>query len=61
MFGIKTISNLNLGKYDSVIIAVAHLKFFKMGSKKIKSLCKKNSLIFDVKYLFPKGTFDLRL
>ena len=42
----KPVNNLVLGKYDGVIIAVAHKKFKKMGIKMIKSLCKKKKCSF---------------
>ena len=57
----KSVNNLVLGKYDGVIIAVAHKKFKKMGIKMIKSLCKKKSVIFDLKSIFKKNQTDLTL
>ena len=45
---------LNRNKYDSVFIAVAHDKFKILGLNKIKKLCKKNHVIYDLKYLFEK-------
>ncbi|MDA7464828.1 nucleotide sugar dehydrogenase [Candidatus Pelagibacter ubique] len=57
----KSVNNLVLGKYDGVIIAVAHKKFKKMGIKMIKSLCKKKSVIFDLKSIFSKTSVDLNL
>jgi UDP-N-acetyl-D-galactosamine dehydrogenase len=47
--------------YDGIIIAVAHEVFKNMGIKKIKDLCKKNHIIYDLKYLFSKEEVDLRL
>ena len=32
-----------------------------MGIKKISQLCKKNRIIYDLKYLFDKDQVDLRL
>ena len=32
-----------------------------LGKNKIKNLCKKNHIIYDLKYLFPKDQFNLRL
>jgi len=51
----------NSRKYDAVIIAVAHNQFYEMGLEKIKSVCKANSVIFDLKYMFPKDETDIRL
>ena len=53
--------NLNQSTYDGIIIAVAHEKFKNMGIKTISSLCKKNNVIYDLKYLFSKNQTDLRL
>ena len=47
--------------YDGVIVAVAHDSFKKMGAKSIKKLCKKNHVIYDLKYLFTKDEINLRL
>jgi len=47
--------------YDGVIIAVAHDGFKELGIKKIKSFCKKNHVIYDLKYLFDKNFTDIRL
>jgi len=47
--------------YDGVIIAVAHKKFKEMGIKAISNLCKKNNVIYDLKYLFDKNQTSLRL
>lgn len=47
--------------YDGIIISVAHSIFKKLGIKKIKSLCKKNHIIYDLKHLFSKKDVDLRL
>jgi UDP-N-acetyl-D-glucosamine/UDP-N-acetyl-D-galactosamine dehydrogenase len=47
--------------YDAVIIAVAHNEFEKMGEKNIRSLCKENSVIYDLKYILGKDASDLRL
>jgi UDP-N-acetyl-D-galactosamine dehydrogenase len=47
--------------YDGVIVAVAHNHFKTMGSKAIKKLCKKNHIIYDLKYLFEKDEVNIRL
>jgi UDP-N-acetyl-D-galactosamine dehydrogenase len=49
------------GKYDAIIIAVAHNEFIKMGEVEIKSFGKKNVLIYDVKGILPKESVDGRL
>ena len=54
-------SKLAQNTYDGVIIAVAHEKFKSMGLKFISNLCKKDHVIYDLKYLFSKDQVDLRL
>ena len=54
-------SELIHNTYEGVIIAVAHEKFKKMGIKAISNLCKKNHVIYDLKYLFNKNQTSLRL
>jgi UDP-N-acetyl-D-glucosamine/UDP-N-acetyl-D-galactosamine dehydrogenase len=48
-------------KYDAVLIAVSHNEFKKMGLTKIKNLCKKNHVIFDLKNVFNSSHVDFRL
>ena len=47
--------------YDAVLIAVAHDEFKKIGLNKIKTSCKKNHVIFDLKNLFNSNMVDLKL
>jgi len=60
-FSVYPNSKLSHNTYDGVIIAVAHKIFKDMGIKIISNLCKKNCVIYDLKYLFPKDKVDLRL
>ena len=53
--------NLIKNTYDGIIISVAHNIFKELGIKKIKSFCKKNHVIYDLKFLFSKKNVDLRL
>ena len=47
--------------YDSVIVAVAHEQFIEWGIQKIRKFCKPNSVIYDLKYVLPKASVELRL
>ncbi|MDA8844904.1 Vi polysaccharide biosynthesis UDP-N-acetylglucosamine C-6 dehydrogenase TviB [Candidatus Pelagibacter bacterium] len=60
-YGINLKSKLNDKTYDGIIIAVAHDKFKIMGIEAIHKLCKKDHIIYDLKYLFSKDQVDLRL
>ena len=61
LFARKKISKFLRNNYDGVIIGVGHDKFKKMGAKYIKSLCKNNNVIFDLKGLFEKKHSDFQL
>jgi UDP-N-acetyl-D-galactosamine dehydrogenase len=39
--------------YDAIILAVAHDNFRELGIDQIRKFGKSNSIIFDIKYLFP--------
>ena len=60
-YGIGPNSTLDHNTYDGILIAVAHEKFKDMGKTEISNLCKKNHVIYDLKYLFSKDQFSLRL
>ena len=57
-YGVDLIGELRQDYYDAVIIAVSHQEFVAMGIDKIRALGKAESVVFDVKYLFPKDTVD---
>ncbi len=61
MYDILPKSTLNKNTYDSIILAVAHDEFKKMGIKTISNLCKKNHIIYDLKYLFSSDLVSLKL
>jgi UDP-N-acetyl-D-galactosamine dehydrogenase len=61
VYSISPISKFTKNKFDGVIIAIAHKKFKNMGIKAISSLCKKNHVIYDLKFLFSKDQTSLRL
>ena len=60
-YGISTIKNAEKGKYDAVILTVAHNEFKVMGADEIKALGKESSIIYDLKYVLPKDAVDMRL
>ena len=61
LYNLYPLRKLNQNFYDGVIIVVAHDHFKTMGVKAIKKLCKKNHVIYDLKYLFAKDEVNLRL
>ena len=60
-YGITLIEQLEPGKYDAVIIAVAHHQFKAMGITAIRALGKKNHVLYDIKYILPAEKVDGRL
>jgi UDP-N-acetyl-D-galactosamine dehydrogenase len=60
-YGITPISTLANGSYDGVIVCVAHEQFAQMGANRIRALGKVNHVLFDLKYVLPAETVDLRL
>ena len=52
IYGIYPKSKLSENTYDGVLIAVAHNEFKNMGIEEILKLCKKDRIIYDLKYLF---------
>tara|TARA_B100000989_G_C19499698_1_gene453671 strand:- start:285 stop:1565 length:1281 start_codon:yes stop_codon:yes gene_type:complete len=61
IYNFYPISKTKPNTYDSILIAVAHEKFKNMGIKSISNLCKKNHVIYDLKYLFQRNEVNLRL
>lgn len=60
-YGLTPIPSLQQGRYDAVILAVAHRQFREMGTAQIRALGKPNHVLFDVKGLLPADQVDDRL
>jgi UDP-N-acetyl-D-galactosamine dehydrogenase len=60
-YGIRPIHALETGKYDGIILAVAHDQFIKMGPHGIRALGKPGAALYDVKSILPKDASDQRL
>ncbi len=60
-YGVSLTHKLKPNHYDAVVICVGHQKFVELGIEQIRNLCKPNSVIFDVKAIFPKESVDGRL
>jgi UDP-N-acetyl-D-galactosamine dehydrogenase len=59
--GIIPVVTLEQGKYDAIVLAVAHRQFREMGGAAIRALAKPTSILYDLKCLFPSQDSDLRL
>ena len=60
-YNIELIKKPLLGKYDTIVIAVAHDEFKTLTIKQIKSFGKKSHILYDIKYLFNANETDGRL
>lgn len=49
------------GQYDAIILAVSHNEFKTMGVDAIRKLGKENHVLYDLKYVLPKESVDMRL
>ncbi len=49
------------GRYDAVVMAVAHKEFSAMGAKKVRALGRPGSVFFDLKGVFDRHESDGRL
>tara|TARA_B100001778_G_scaffold234081_1_gene195047 strand:- start:6946 stop:8214 length:1269 start_codon:yes stop_codon:yes gene_type:complete len=60
-FNIELLDRPDKGKYDAIILAVAHDDFKELSLKEIKSYGTSNHVLYDVKYLFKQSDVDGRL
>jgi len=49
------------GKYDAIILAVAHNEFKEMGTDAIRQLGRENHVLYDIKYILNADEVDGRL
>lgn len=57
-YGIELVEELEPSTYDGVVVAVGHRQFREMSPFDLRKLCKKNSVLFDVKNLYPLESID---
>lgn len=60
-YDIEIVSKPKRGRYDAIVMAVAHTQFKEMGAERIREYAKENHILFDLKYLFDEQDTDLRL
>jgi len=60
-YGIRPIDKPVDGKYDAIILAVAHNEFKELSVKQIKAFGKDNHVLYDIKYLLKADEVDGRL
>lgn len=59
-YGISLVDPENC-KYDAIILAVGHKEFRKLGAEKIRAFGRTNHVLYDLKYVLPKNSVDMRL
>lgn len=57
-YGLELIKKPGEKRYDAMVIAVAHNQFKETSFAELQQLCKENSIIYDVKGIFPKHLVD---
>jgi UDP-N-acetyl-D-galactosamine dehydrogenase len=60
-YGRPLVKSLKRGRYDAVVIAVAHREFRALGARGARRLCKKKHVLYDIKQVFPAKDVDGRL
>ncbi|WP_457794971.1 Vi polysaccharide biosynthesis UDP-N-acetylglucosamine C-6 dehydrogenase TviB [Acinetobacter baumannii] len=60
-YGLAPVMELKQGRYDAIVIAVAHDQFKKMSTQELVSLGKEKHVLYDLKYVLDKEQSDIRL
>ena len=60
-YGITPVGKPRKSHYDAAIVAVSHREFKAMGASAVRRLCRRNHVLFDIKYVFPAKDVDGRL
>lgn len=60
-YGITLTAQPENNTYDAIVLAVGHDQFKQMGPEIIKALGKQQHILYDLKYVLPKESVDIRL
>ncbi len=60
-YGLRPVKRLREGRYDAIVLGVAHEEFRRMGVGRVRALARKNHVLYDIKYLFKPDEVDGRL
>lgn len=60
-YDLELLKALELKVYDSVVLAVPHSEYIDMGAQRIRDLCQKDGIFYDLKSVFGEHESDLRL
>ncbi len=58
LYGVTMIENLPNNHYDAVVLAVAHQEFKQFNKEEFTRMCRRLSIIYDVKHMLPTGLSD---
>ncbi|MEM7503584.1 MAG: Vi polysaccharide biosynthesis UDP-N-acetylglucosamine C-6 dehydrogenase TviB [Pseudomonadota bacterium] len=60
-YGLDLVEQPESGSYDVVVVAVSHHQFKALGESGMRDFGRPGVLLYDIKYLLPKGAADDRL
>jgi UDP-N-acetyl-D-glucosamine/UDP-N-acetyl-D-galactosamine dehydrogenase len=60
-YSVRPVQSPIAGKYDAIVIAVAHHEFKEMGAKELRKLGKEKHVLYDLKYILNSSDADMRL
>ena len=60
-YRLTTVKELRAGRYDAVVVAVAHRQFRELGERGLRRLCRPRHVVYDIKHVFPAASVDGRL
>jgi len=60
-YGITPIRTPKRAQYDAIVAAVSHHEFREMGIDEVRKFGRRNHVVYDIKYVFPKHKVDGRL
>jgi len=60
-YGIRLVKTPKPRSYDAVVLAVGHQQFKDMGPAAVRRFGRRNSVVYDIKYVFPADQVDGRL
>ena len=60
-YGLDPIDEPAKGVYDATIVAVAHRQFAELGAEGLRAFGKQQHVLYDLKYVLPAESSDLRL
>lgn len=60
-YSITPVSEPAAGKYDAIILAVAHNEFKEMTMEELRQFGRRDCVVFDIKSIYPKDQVDGRI